>query len=200
MTPSVRSSAKWYATSSAALTTTYAYDALGNRVAETDGLGNTRYTEYDGNRKVAEYDALGNKREFVNDAFGRAIQVKVPKPNNAAGTVTMSMSYDQLDRLTSMTDGLGGTTSYTYDGRGNRIKVTDERGNPFWTLYDGLGRVTITAEKQSGQIVGEVREYDYYNNIVAKTTNEAFSAAGNVLTPVQDGTERVRSFTFGGFG
>ncbi len=58
----------------------------------------------------------------------------------------MSYSYDSLDRLTTITDGLGNTINYTYDSAGNRLKedIKDPQGTLTKTVsyqYDVLGRL-----------------------------------------------------------
>ena len=62
------------------------------------------------------------------------------------GKTTVSYSYDSLDRLITITDGLGNTINYTYDSSGNRLKedIKDPQGTLTKTVsyqYDVLGRL-----------------------------------------------------------
>ncbi|MGP3950163.1 golvesin C-terminal-like domain-containing protein [Streptomyces sp. 7N604] len=161
-------------------TTTYAYDELGRLTEATDANGHaTRYSDYDpvgypraatdalGNRTVTTYDVRGNVTELEEangaktsqtyDVFGRPLEHRVPKdqeagefittpapeydandntvtftaPNNASTTST----YDAADQLTAEVkpkdepDGPERKVTYTYDKVGNRLTETEPRGN-----------------------------------------------------------------------
>ncbi|MDH6434816.1 RHS repeat-associated protein [Streptomyces sp. SAI-144] len=64
--------------------------------------------------------------------------------------------YDALGRATSVkhytqdASEAGRTTTYEYDARGNRSKVTDPAGNAWTYTYDARGRVTSTTDPDTG--------------------------------------------------
>jgi len=115
-------------------TTSFAYDASGNLTALTDGNGHTTHWYYDQYGQLTnKVDALGaNAFLYGYDANGR-----LTGRTNAASTWTaygydnvgnllginyqhshaITLSYDALNRVTNMVDGIG-TTAYSYDGAG----------------------------------------------------------------------------------
>jgi len=94
----------------------------------------------------------------------------------ATGPVTQ-LDYDNLGRLTSQVDALGGTTAYTYDLAGNRLSLTDPVGNTTSWAYDDLDR-----QVQETNELGDVRYFHY-------------DAAGRLVRGV-DRLGRVREFHF----
>lgn len=164
------------------------YDLLGNQVKEIDGLNHAQYHVYQGSRLVADVDALGNTTRYQVDGFGRqtrittaAIQTSI---TGTTASATISLRYDQRDRLVSVTDGLGQNTTYTYDGRDNRVSMTDANGNVWGTTYDAMNRVLSRTSRQDGQLLTVSRSYDFYGNVISET----------------DEMGRVKSSTYGAFG
>jgi len=107
-----------------AVTNTVAYDSHGRQIANTDGRGNSTYTEY---------NALGQRTAFI-DALGNRT----------------SYAYDQFGNLASVTDPLGNATVYEYDLRGNK---TYEGGAtyPVRYTYDIFGnKTTMTTYRNAG--------------------------------------------------
>jgi RHS repeat-associated protein len=99
--------------------TTYTYDGAGNTLSKTDGSGTTKYT-YDVDNRVIfisysnaptgyqtptqvgyQYDADGNRTKMTD------------------GTGSTTYFYDSLNRLQSVTDGVGNTVTYADDPGGN---------------------------------------------------------------------------------
>ncbi|MEU6622048.1 polymorphic toxin-type HINT domain-containing protein [Streptomyces litmocidini] len=75
---------------------------------------------------------------------------------NPAGSTspTVTTVTDALGRVTQVKHHTGSgntrTTTYTYDKRGNRDKVTDPAGNAWTYIYDARGRVTTTKDPDTG--------------------------------------------------
>ena len=118
------------------VTTTYAYDALGRQIAQTDGRGNTSHLVYDAQGRVAKtIDPLGNETTYSYDALGR--QVAVTDPLGHAVTTT----YDAEGRVTSLR-GATYPVDYAYDVYGNKVSMTTYRnenltnGDTTRWLYD----------------------------------------------------------------
>ncbi|CAM3937077.1 RHS repeat-associated core domain-containing protein [Kibdelosporangium persicum] len=144
---------------------TYAYDTNGNLVSFTDARGKvTRWGYDDADRPVSRTDPLGATSKIEYDDGGRAVATVskagvrntsaydlLDRPTTARFGVTDSgaqseigYAYDSADRLASMTDTAGGTTSYTYDVRDRVISATGPNGTVGYG-YDVMGRRTSTA-------------------------------------------------------
>jgi RHS repeat-associated protein len=118
----------------------YAYDERG-RLRERqlpDGTV-TRYT-YDAISRLVRIDAQEGAFGFDYDAEGR-----LARRSNPNGTVA-TYAYDAVGRVEriSHTAAGGQTTAavaYTYDGAGNRVTATDERGQRTTFRYDNRNRL-----------------------------------------------------------
>jgi RHS repeat-associated protein len=179
--------------------TTHEYDARGSVISTTNALGDETTFEYNGRGWLTTetrpdpdgagplsapvvdytYDATGNVTQtgepnyintegvwFEYDAVGN----KTLEVRGAVGVDETSFEYDNLNRLTSVTDSedsetrytydavgrltaemrvidllsnpvLGVTTTYAYDANGNQTDVTDPRGYVTVTEYDAVGNV-----------------------------------------------------------
>ena len=93
---------------------TYAYNALGERVAMQDTTGDTEYT-YDGLRRIT---SVTTYRAPGEDGFSH---------EKAKGD-TIGYTYDEADHLAAITYADGTKVSYEYDKNDNLIKVTDREG------------------------------------------------------------------------
>jgi YD repeat-containing protein len=72
------------------------------------------------------YDTAGNKLTMSD--------------NQATPAGTTTYAYDNLDRLTSVTDPASALTTYGYDAAGNRTTVT-KAGSTVTSTYDALNRL-----------------------------------------------------------
>ena len=107
-------------------------DAMGNTSTATyDSMGNLQsFTNPNGGVTSYTYDLNGNVTiESVGDYYKVAYTYneigQVATKENAKGQLT-DYQYDKAARLVSFTDELG-TVSYTYDGNGNVLTVTEEK-------------------------------------------------------------------------
>jgi YD repeat-containing protein len=83
--------------------TTYTYDALGNLKTKTDGNQKTTTYNYTVRRLGSTVYADGSSEMFTYDTFGRRQTMSSVTPSGAK-TVTYTYGYDNLNRLTAMTD------------------------------------------------------------------------------------------------
>jgi len=119
-------------------------DANGHvSVAFSDALGRTIYAQSDNGKAggtltaaalvTAQYNALDLPTSV-------AAKDLAPQAGQSITTVTTTMQYDDLGRLTTLADPDRGTHTYTYDGDGHQ--VADVSGTrTIGTSYDLLGRV-----------------------------------------------------------
>lgn len=137
-------------------TTTFTYDAEGNRLTATDSTGTVTFTynqlgealtrtdqmngvttnTYDSSGKLlTSRDALNNTTTFTYDQRGELLTM-----TNALGKVT-ALAYDPSGNIGQATDALGGVTRFAYDGRGRLTSATDALNVVTNYSYDAAGRV-----------------------------------------------------------
>lgn len=121
------------------------YNAVGNRVSQTDAEGNTVTFRYDRlDRPVATISAEGVVVTQTYDAAGRVVSTT----NNLGQDTTME--YDDLDRLVSSTDPEENTTTYEYDLLGNQVAVIDANNVRTGYAYDAMQRLVQVTENDTG--------------------------------------------------
>ena len=117
------------------VTNSYAYNSLAQRIAVTDGRGNTTITAYNPvGQTVYIEDAASCRTSFVYDSLGRRTEV-----TDALGNVTHT-AYDAEGRVTK-TWGATYPVEYEYDVQGRMVSMKtfrDENGGEDVTcwLYD----------------------------------------------------------------
>lgn len=126
----------------------YSYDALGNILTQTlSADGEDLITSY-------SYDANGNRIS-----------------QNIDGVIT-TYSYDLYDRLTSMTDTLGTTTSYSYDTLG---KITQE-------IVKNSQNQMLKHTTQTYNQRGDLLTQTLHDGAQTRTQTLSYDALGNILT------------------
>jgi len=70
--------------------------------------------------------------------------------------------YDELNRLTSITDALEGVRQFEYDAVGNTVALTDANGQTTLLVYDSLNRPVRRIDSLSGT---EHFDYDAFGNL-----------------------------------
>ena len=114
--------------------TSYVYDAVGNRTRQTEAPGGVTTSTHDANDRLTSSTDPGGTVSYTYDAAGRQTQ---------AGSTTMA--YDATGRPTSVTTP-SGTTVYTYDGDGNRaLAVTGSSTSIL--RWDTNGPVPLLAQE-----------------------------------------------------
>ena len=119
-------------------TTTFTYDAVGNRISATDAENRpaTVYAYDTLSRLTGIQDADGNTTQYQYDDRDRLRLVTDPRG------FTTEYVYNDLGQLTTLISPDTGTTRYIYDLAGNRITQTDARGITVTYGYDELNRIT----------------------------------------------------------
>ena len=104
------------------------------------------------------------------------------------GTLTTTMTYDEMNNLTSRTDPMGNKTTFSYDGNGNLTEVSAPEGVTASISVNSKGLPTETSNA-----MGIKTQYDYneYGNLI-KTT---LPALGLSSTAVYDAASRLTSAT-----
>ncbi|MFI9271692.1 LamG-like jellyroll fold domain-containing protein [Kitasatospora sp. NPDC052896] len=197
------------------ITTSFGYDAVGDRTRYTDGRGNNFLTTYNSwnlpesqvePATTAYPNAADRTYTTSYDAAGQAVSLAEP------GGVTRTRTYDQLGRLTKETgygaeaatrdhafgyDLMGRITStgavttddqFTYNDRGQLLSASGPSGNSSFG-YDGDGRMT-TRTDASG-----TSAYTY--DQAGRLATMADAAAGTTTAVGYDKDAQVVSIGYG---
>jgi RHS repeat-associated protein len=149
---------------------TFEYDASGNRTRETIAGTTTTYS-YDGLGRVTSVtDAAGHTTSFTYDGLNRVLTVRPPKPSSGSALdFVRTHSYDNLQ------DGI------VY------VNITDANGRVTKTGYDALGHVVRTLDS-----LGNTTQFMYQYNLLKSITD----ANGNVTSYTYDVNRNLSRTTF----
>lgn len=137
----------------------------------TDGANLTRVVDAELNQTDITYDSLNNPtsiidpRDFLTTyTYSGTLLTSVTDALNQTTTYT----YTTEGYLESVTDALNHTTSYTYDSHGQRTSMTDALNNTWTYSYDSLGRLVDTTDP------------------LARVTHNEYDAAGRLTRVTQN--------------
>ena len=110
---------------------TYSYSPAGQVTQVTDATGTTSYLYNDTGELTSTTDGAGNTVSYGYDPAGNITCIAYPVIQGSSCSSAPSPSntvvdygYNPASEMTSMTDWLGNTTSYTYDANGNLTTVS----------------------------------------------------------------------------
>jgi RHS repeat-associated protein len=191
-------------------TTGYSYDANGNMLTQTDGANHTTTYEYNVANKLTKkidhggrtgtapnytYNSAKTER-YTYDALGNLL-TKLDRNGN-----TTTCTYDVHNRLLSRTVGTLSVT-FTYDGNGNQLTMTDSTGITTRT-YDALNRTktktvpgvtgsfTFLYDVTAGIPVGQVAEID--TDPKGNATTQVFDKAGRMISVTAGGNTTTYTY------
>ena len=186
------------------LTTTMTYDKKNNLKTVTDPRNNTTEYFYDEHCNLTRIEApegvttyftvnekglptkvenaMGVKTEFGYNSYGNITSTTLP----ALG-ISSSAGYDEVSRLTSMTDALNQTTTYEYNNNDFLTRETDAQGHSTRYEYDVNGNLTTITNAKSMQTIME------YDEATDWLTAVRFGNATRRYTYNEDGS--VKTFT-----
>ncbi|MBB5020475.1 YD repeat-containing protein, partial [Chitinivorax tropicus] len=190
------------------------FDAVGQKLATTDAMGNTVRYQYDeAGRLVATIDARGYRSSNRYDASGNLVE-----EIDAVGARTQ-YQYDDWGRRIIKRDALGRETSYgwlgdrlirqgnlefSYDAVGNR-RIIRENGIAIQQDHDAMNRVIAVHTWENGVEKIERRAYDVYGNLVGESKGDDWGKAYwyggfNRLQRMNDETGLVTYYEYDGLG
>ncbi|WP_405056848.1 DUF6531 domain-containing protein [Kribbella sp. NBC_01505] len=171
-------------------TTSYGYDAADRIITVTDALGRVITKNiYDAatGRVSSQTGPTGDVTRFEWDAAkGEADTID---PNGAVWTDVYSAGV-----LVAHYDPRGNATTYDYDGRLNKIKVTDPQFNETRMTYDARGNM-LTRTAPAPLSYKETWVYDAEDNVTSATDGR-----GKTTTFTYDAANRPTSTTDPGGG
>ena len=119
------------------------YDDQGNAletIAESGRVTDTERAVYDEmGRTIKEVTDTGTT-EYTYDVFGRTVQTDISRNGHTSHTYTV---YNGNGEVVSETDERGKTTTYVYDASGRRVVVNDPASGAIQTWYGYDTNVTI---------------------------------------------------------
>ena len=175
----------------------YKYDNDGNQISYTDGLSNkTSYAFGNAafpNLVTSTTDPLNRTTSYGFDLAGNRITVK------DAANQTTTYAYDAAKELTgiSYSDGKTPNVTFTYDGDGQRIKMTDGTGSTTYS-YDSLNRLTQTINGAGSTVA---YTYDLKGNVLTlkypngQSITRTYDNAGRLAT-VKDWLGNTTKFAY----
>ncbi|MFF5293698.1 RHS repeat-associated core domain-containing protein [Paractinoplanes globisporus] len=212
----------------ASITTTFGYDAAGNRTRYTDGNGNATYygvnslglTESVTEPATTAHPALSDRRWLVAyDLNGNATTMVAPggvtrsrtfdaadrlidESGSGGGTAGASrgLAYDQEGRTTGVTSGGGSANTFGYDDRGDLLSATGPSGNSTFS-YDDDGSLTGRTDAAGTATFGYAkgRLSTMKDGTSGVTQTVGYDAAG-VVKSIDYGAGRVRGYGYDNLG
>lgn len=162
----------------------FTYTATGQRASMTDASGTTAYS-YDFRDHLLQKATPEGTLTYTYDPAGNLTSIK---SSNAGGT-SVGYSYDQLNRLATVTDAHTGTTTYAYDKVGNLQSYLYPNGVATAYTYNPLNRLT-------SMTVGSLASYVYTLGPAGNRT--AVSETGRQVNYTYDDLYRLTGETITG--
>jgi RHS repeat-associated protein len=167
------------ATAAGPLTTSYSYDAAGNRLSVTLPDGSAIANTYDAAHRLTGVTDLFNASvSYTLDALGGRTQSNIA---DASATLQLkhSAKFDSLGRLLQDIGAAGQTTNIAYDSNSNALTVTDPLSHATQRAFDPLNRPIAITDPAGGVTT---TSYDAHNRPTGVTDSN-----GGVTTYVYDG-------------
>lgn len=175
------------------LSTSFAYDSVGNTIAVTDARGNTYKQKFDLQRRLVESQAP-EPFEFITQYAYNLNGKRTLVQSQAPGMPVWQQSkfvYDIDGKLHEAIDALGNATTYGYDERRRVETVEDPESRVMTYAYDA--RSLVFTVKDWSNTVAETRTYR--DNGTLLTLADANS---NTTTYSYDGFDRLYRTTYPG--
>jgi RHS repeat-associated protein len=173
---------------------TYTYDAFGNILTVTTPRKTTTYTWSYTNFALGRLTSIqeGSKPATAINYYepsGLINTITGPEPNNGAGTVTTTYTYDSLGNVLTVTtpgnnaaSSITTTLNYTTDGGysqsakiGQPLTITNNLGHTTHLRYDSQGRTTSVTDA-----LGNETTFTY--NLVGQPLTNTFPATAQTGT------------------
>lgn len=184
----------------------FSVDSRGRRLTATRATGTaqalpSQTTWHQWFRKPVQIVNRGVTTNYSIDNLGRVMQVA--RLVGGSNVVLRSRTYNAQNLLQSITDARGGTTTFTYDGSGNRVSRTNALGQvTYFQNFDAHGQAT-RIQRPDGSIVTRIfdtRGRLTSRNVAGATTQYGYDSAGRIVSRVRpDGSWTNYSYDTGGY-
>jgi RHS repeat-associated protein len=170
-------------------TATFAYDAFGNLLSVTNGLGHiTSFSDYDLNgRPQQSTDANNIITRFGYDPLGRLMSMNVKHPTMPANDAITTFTYDAEGRVTGITRPATDAMLMDYNLAGQLTAIRAASGERIDFAYNTAGGVTSQTVKRADASTSRsiTRSFDSLNRMLTetlgagRTTTWAYDKEGN---------------------
>ena len=185
---------------------TMTYDDAGNRTRSAYSGGPTLDYTYDNNDRLTEangvtwsYDADGriantNGIAIIRDPGGRVTSMTL------APGKSVTYTYDANNRLTQVTDWVGGVTTFSYDAAGRQTGIVRPNGVNTAKTWDADSRLTSITEGAISAIT-LTRDAKGQVTVADRDVPLPVSSAGPTSASyMYDAASQVSGFTYDGLG
>ncbi|HKR61293.1 MAG TPA: RHS repeat-associated core domain-containing protein [Pyrinomonadaceae bacterium] len=124
-------------------TMSFVYDSAGNRSQRTDYNSAVTNYSYDAHNRLTTI----SYPDSTSATYGYDVLSRLTTATNPAGTVTMT--YDNRSRVSSVTDVFGQVVSYLYDANSNRTQLSLNAATNATYQYDAINRLTQLTDSAS---------------------------------------------------
>jgi RHS repeat-associated protein len=189
------------------LTTSFAYDAVGNVVTTTDPRGYVTTAMYDADRRKLESDHhdgnaganLNASARTVYDVVGRDIEDDIATAFSGTTVSTWmpvkTTAYTPTSKVASVTDGDSRTTMTTYDNDDRLNVTTDPAGRQTQLTYDAAGHTLIETRAVGTSLQENYATYTYAQDGEKLSVYDA-DGSTHITTYAYDGFNRFLTTTF----
>lgn len=146
---------------------TFTYDKNGKLASYTDadGVVTDFAINYWGHLTQVT-DGLGNTDSFTLNSQGKPTQETIVDKATGDTVFKQSATYDGFNRLKTLVDATGDTTTFTYDAAGNIATITDAKGNKNSLSYNAQNNLAGNENALSNSIK---YTYDPMGNVESVT-------------------------------
>jgi RHS repeat-associated protein len=152
--------------------TNYTYDASGNLETVTNALGRTARTYYNANgtvKGVLDFKGIVNgdcpPTPAVTVCYGYDGQGNLTSVNNPSPLGDVTLTYDALSRVRTVTDGRNQVTTYDYDALDRVDLITYQGGSTIDYAYDANGNLKTLIDNTGTTTY----DYDKLNRLTKET-------------------------------